>query len=464
MASSKEKEGTARAPASPPAYVVTVHAADDATLSAARSVLGSTRELSAGGGATAAVEFFAVAGKPSSSSTTPKSTFDPALYFAALRTRSLGRCLLLSPLLPSTQDLVQRASSGVEAAARGGDGRALPEGTICVADAQGSGRGRGANAWASPPGCLMFSLSSDVRLPGTRLPFVQYLVSLALVRAARREVVEKSGGGSGGGGGGGGSSGGEDEGAAAAATAAATATAAAAAASIRIKWPNDLYAGGRKLAGVLCHSSYVSAPSSSAAAAAGGGSGSGASSSSSSSSSSCFRLTAGVGFNVTNEPPPGAASLAGLLQQQPQAEEAGSSAPMRPPPSLSRETLLAAALSELEPLLDALSSPAGFCEELRGAYEAAWLHSGQVVEVEEGAEMVSRSSGGAGAAAAAASAAESRRVRITGLSPSGFLAAVDADATGGNGLTRYELHPDGNSLDFFAGLVRKKAAPPPPRA
>jgi biotin--protein ligase len=49
-------------------------------------------------------------------------------------------------------------------------------------------------------------------------------------------------------------------------------------------------------------------------------------------------------------------------------------------------------------------------------------------------------------------------VRITGLSPSGFLAAVDAD---GDGVNRYELHPDGNSLDFFAGLVRKKAAPPP---
>ena len=139
MASKGEEGGAAPAPASPPAYVVAVHAADEATLSEARSLLGSTKELSAGGGATAAVEFFDV-GKPS---TSPKSTFDPAIYFAALRTRSLGRCLLLSPLLPSTQDLVQKASSGVEAAARGGDGRALPEGAVCVADEQASGRGRG---------------------------------------------------------------------------------------------------------------------------------------------------------------------------------------------------------------------------------------------------------------------------------------------------------------------------------
>lgn len=295
----------------------------------------------------------------------------------------------------------------------------------------------------------MFSLSSDLRLPGTRLPFVQYLVSLALVRAARKEVGKESGGGSSGG------SGAEGERAAAETAAVAAAAAAAAADSIRIKWPNDLYAGGGKLAGVLCHSSYVSSTSTSTSlsstpsASAGGGNGS---SNSAGTQSSCFRLTAGVGINVTNEPPPGASSLAGLLLLPPEGKD-GIAPP--PPPSsnpLSRETLLASALSELEPLLDALSSPAGFSEELRRGYEAAWLHSGQEVEVEEGVEMVSDSS------SSKASLLSSRcRVKITGLSPSGFLAAVDA----GDGLTRYELHPDGNSLDFFRGLVRKKAGPPP---
>lgn len=45
-----------------------------------------------------------------------------------------------------------------------------------------------------------------------------------------------------------------------------------------------------------------------------------------------------------------------------------------------------------------------------------------------------------------------RRVSLTvaGLSPSGFLLAVDGE--GG----RYELTPDGNSLDMMQGLVRRK--------
>ena len=113
-------------------------------------------------------------------------------------------------------------------------------------------------------------------------------------------------------------------------------------------------------------------------------------------------------------------------------------------------------------MLDALCSPSGFSEELRRAYEAAWLHSGQVVEVEEGAEMVSSSSSSSsgGGSKKSTTSPASCRVTITGLSPSGFLAAVDA----GDGVTRYELHPDGNSLDFFKGLVRRKAPPPPPRA
>ncbi len=46
---------------------------------------------------------------------------------------------------------------------------------------------------------------------------------------------------------------------------------------------------------------------------------------------------------------------------------------------------------------------------------------------------------------------------MRGLTDTGYLAADDDDASSG---ARYELHPDGNSLDFFAGLIaRKRAAP-----
>ena len=41
---------------------------------------------------------------------------------------------------------------------------------------------------------------------------------------------------------------------------------------------------------------------------------------------------------------------------------------------------------------------------------------------------------------------------MSGLTRSGYLAAVDGDGA------EFELHPDGNSLDFFQGLLRKKLA------
>ena len=157
----------------------------------------------------------------------PAPPADAAPFFAALTTRRLGRVLLSADELPSTQALLQGAA--VRA----------PPGLVVVASTQTAGKGRGANAWTSPAGCLAASLSTRIDVSGTRLPFVQYVVSLAVLQAARAELVAavadavREGG---------------EEGAAR------LAAARAAAATIRIKWPNDVYLGGAKLAGVLCHS------------------------------------------------------------------------------------------------------------------------------------------------------------------------------------------------------------------
>lgn len=45
--------------------------------------------------------------------------------------------------------------------------------------------GRGGNVWESPDGCLMFSAVKRLDIPGQRLPFVQYIVSLAVVQAVQ---------------------------------------------------------------------------------------------------------------------------------------------------------------------------------------------------------------------------------------------------------------------------------------
>ena len=170
---------------------------------------------------------------------------------------------------------------------------------------------------------------------------------------------------------------------------------------VRIKWPNDVYGGGLKLGGVLCGSTH-----------AGG----------------AFRVTVGAGLNVANAQP--TTCLDAMLA----AAAAARGAPRQPQP-LCAAALLAGALSRYEGL-ERLFVAAGFAP-LQSAYLYHWLHSGQRLSLEE--------SGGA-------PAGPPRLVPLTvrGLTPGGYLLAQD-DAG-----ERFELCPDGNSLDFFKGLVRKK--------
>jgi biotin--protein ligase len=116
---------------------------------------------------------------------------------------------------------------------------ALPTPIVSLATFQLAGRGRGSNAWLSPPGCLQFSIlvraplrasASASALPAPRLVFVQYLVGLAVVHACRDE----------------------------------RALGAERGARVRLKWPNDVYvdlpaeAGGekKKVGGILVNASF----------------------------------------------------------------------------------------------------------------------------------------------------------------------------------------------------------------
>jgi biotin---protein ligase len=70
------------------------------------------------------------------------------------------------------------------------------------------GRGRGSNIWLSPAGCLQFSLLLRlplVKVPASRLVFVQYLFALAVVEACHNILGDNG-------------------------------------KAVRLKWPNDLYA------------------------------------------------------------------------------------------------------------------------------------------------------------------------------------------------------------------------------
>ena len=109
----------------------------------------------------------------------------------------------------------------------------LPTPLLSLASQQLTGRGRGANIWLSPSGCLQFSLlvrTSLATVPPFKIVFVQYLFALAVAEACREESVlgSKIGG------------------------------------RVRLKWPNDLYAvtgtddGDRKkIGGILVNTSFT---------------------------------------------------------------------------------------------------------------------------------------------------------------------------------------------------------------
>lgn len=320
-------------------------------------------------------------------STTP-STFDAGVYFSSLATTSLGRILFTAATTASTQAIIQDNIAK------------LPDGVLFVADTQVGGKGRGGNVWTSPPGCLMFSVAHRSSVSGQRLPFIQYLVTLAVVQAIHdyaRTLLLRSNSTS---------------------TTKSNHNAALLDSVLRIKWPNDIYADSLKIGGVLCHSSFRQ---------------------------SVFHVTMGVGLNVSNREP--TTCIEELLTSAERKLAVGANGgnsvgtnnsnttSSMVPPCIRREVLLAEIMNRLEPALLRLCED-GFAP-FEAAYYDAWLHSGQRVRLEGAGEGEGEGGGS--------------EVTITGLSPHGYLMAHD-DTTGES----YELHPDGNSFDFFKGLVRKK--------
>ncbi|OWZ12410.1 Biotin-protein ligase [Phytophthora megakarya] len=150
--------------------------------------------------------------------------------FPLLNTQELGGVVLYSPTLGSTQTLLRETLKP-----------AAPAGLVCYTELQSSGKGRGANTWSSPEGCLTFSFQSAFT-DGATLPFVQYLVSLAIIKAV--EAVNGALPGSAG--------------------------------PVRIKWPNDIYANQVKIGGILCQSEYRDGK---------------------------FSVTTGIGINISNRSP-----------------------------------------------------------------------------------------------------------------------------------------------------------------
>ncbi|KAJ7552990.1 hypothetical protein O6H91_06G079800 [Diphasiastrum complanatum] len=211
--------------------------------------------------------------------------FQLASFMESLNTSFLGNVLFYSPCLPSTHTFLSQ------------NFHALPIGTVCIADSQRQGKGRAGNAWVSPKGCLMFSFTLQMN-NGRILPFLQYVVTLAIVEAVEMVSFNKQ----------------------------------MRAPDLRIKWPNDIYAKGMKIGGVLCTSTY---------------------------NSSKFKIVIGIGLNVKNQEP--TTCLDSLVHEFDSDANA-----------FSREEILAAFLWKFESLYQVFLDQ-GF-SALESTYYRYWLH------------------------------------------------------------------------------------------
>jgi len=114
-----------------------------------------------------------------------------------LTTARFGQLASLLPDCPSTQDIVRAAAAN-----------GAPEGFVAVADHQTAGRGRRGRTWSDEPGqALMFSLLLRPEAPTAELAPLALVLGIAVAEALP--------------------------------------------VAARLRWPNDVVAGGAKLAGIL---------------------------------------------------------------------------------------------------------------------------------------------------------------------------------------------------------------------
>ncbi|XP_054669796.1 biotin--protein ligase isoform X3 [Grus americana] len=159
--------------------------------------------------------------------------FSLKTYQQNLQTKKLGKIILFTEVTTTTMDLLDGLMFE------------LPEemGLIAIAVRQTQGKGRGSNVWLSPVGCALSTLHMAIPLHsnlGQRIPFVQHLVSLAVVESVRSIPGYEN-------------------------------------IDLRVKWPNDIYYSDlMKLGGVLVNSTLIE---------------------------TTFHILIGFGFNVSNSNP-----------------------------------------------------------------------------------------------------------------------------------------------------------------
>ncbi len=135
-------------------------------------------------------------------SSSPPHDLAPGRIRRRIRTATLGRTLEVHGVVDSTMDLARQAAA-----------RGAPDGHLVLADAQRAGRGRRGHRWHSPPGGDIYLTLLLRRLPAAprHAPLLGLGAALALCEALETFGISP----------------------------------------LRVKWPNDVLIGERKVAGLL---------------------------------------------------------------------------------------------------------------------------------------------------------------------------------------------------------------------
>jgi len=138
---------------------------------------------------------------------TEKPFWDPDELQNELATRCLGRRLHLFNRISSTNEFAKRIAR-----------RGAPEGTLVLADAQSSGRGRHGRRWESPADrglWFSFIMRSDATIK--QLGLLPLLVGAVIVEELENMLGRR----------------------------------------FQVKWPNDVLYEGRKICGILCEAQFT---------------------------------------------------------------------------------------------------------------------------------------------------------------------------------------------------------------
>lgn len=210
-----------------------------------------------------------------------------------LETQWIGKNMIYCRETDSTQDVLRGTFEGVIA------------GSVALTGCQRAGRGRRGTEWFSPGGSIALSIA--VRVPREhpeRLTFLQYVAALAAVDAVSEEPDWSS-------------------------------------ACMRIKWPNDVYADGEKIGGVLCEGVFRDGQ---------------------------FQVTVGIGMNITNGSPT-------TCLRDAVSRSGGNVEGLH-----MREIFIGRYLSAFERDFDEFCER-GFAGRLKERYLSSWMHSGQIVRL-----------------------------------------------------------------------------------